>query len=70
MSSDKWKAIVVFPHPLQDDVPSFDCVALFAVGPHLATMDVSMAVRTVRSRVREHRLGVALRTSHSLMQAA
>lgn len=70
MSSHEREAIVVFPHPLQNDAPSFDGMALCAVGPHLAAMNVGVAVGTVRSGVREHRLGMTLGTSHSLVQAA
>ena len=70
MSSHERETIVVFPHPLQNDVPSFDGMALCAVSPHLPAMNVGMAVGTVRSGVREHRLGMTLGTSDSLVQAA
>jgi hypothetical protein len=70
MSSHERETIVVFPHPLENDAPSFDGMALCAVGPHLAAMNVGVAVGTVRSGVREHRLGMTLGTSHSLVQAA
>jgi hypothetical protein len=70
MASHQGETVVVFPHPLYDDVPSFDCMALCAVRPHLTAMNVGMAVGTVRSGIRKHRLGMTLGTSHSLMQAA
>ena len=70
MSSHERETIVVFPHPLQNDVPSFDGMALCAVSPHLPTMNVGVAVGTICSGVREHRLGMTLGTSDSLVQAA
>lgn len=69
MSSHQWEAVIVFPYPLQNDVPPFHGMALFAVGSHLAAMNVSVAIRTIGSGVREHWLGVTLRASHSLVQA-
>ena len=70
MASHQRETVVVFPHPLQNDAPSFDRMTLCAVGPHLTAMNVGVAVGTVRSGVREHRLGMTLGTSHSLVQAA
>jgi hypothetical protein len=70
MSSHKGETIVVFLHPLQNDVPSFDGMALCAVSPHLPAMDVGVAVGTICSGIREHRLGMTLGTSHSLVRAA
>jgi hypothetical protein len=69
MSSHQWEAVIVFPYPLQNDVPPFHGMALFAVGSHLAAMNVSVAIGTIGSGVREHQLGVTLRASHSLVQA-
>jgi len=69
MSSHQWEAVVVFPYPLQNDAPPFNRVALFAVGSHLAAMNVSVAVRTIRSGVRENGFGMTLCTSHSLVLA-
>jgi hypothetical protein len=45
-------------------------MALCAVSPHLPAMNVGVAVGTVRSGIREHRLGMTLGTRHSLVQAA
>lgn len=70
MASHQRETIIVFPHPLQNDVPSLHRMALCAVSPHLPAMNVGVAVGTVRSGVREHRLGMTLGTSHSLVQAA
>ncbi len=69
MSSYQRKTVIVFPHLLQNDAPAFNGMALFAVGSHLAAMNVSVTVRTIRSCVRKNRLGMALGTSHSLVQA-
>ena len=55
MSSHKGETIVVFPHPLQNDVPSFDGMAPCAVSPHLPAMNVGVAVGTICSGIREHR---------------
>lgn len=67
MSSHKGETIVVFPHPLQNDVPSFDGMTLCAVSPHLPAMNIGVAVGTICSGVREHRLGMTLGTSDSLV---
>lgn len=51
MSSHQRETVVVFPHPLQNDVPSLHRMTLCAVGPHLPTMNVSVAVGAVRSGI-------------------
>ncbi len=51
MPTNERKAVLMFPHPLQNDVPSFHSVALGTVGPHLAAVDVGVAVGTVRARI-------------------
>jgi hypothetical protein len=70
MASDKGETIGVFLNPLQDDVPAFDGVTLFAVCSHLAAMDICVAISAVRSRVRKYGLGVALGARHPFMKAA
>lgn len=70
MATHQGKAVGVIFGPLGDDVPPFYRVALFAVGSHLAAMDVGVAVRAVRSCVREDRLGVALSTGNALVQTS
>jgi hypothetical protein len=70
MSSHQRETVFVFLHSLQHDVPSLDGVALCAVGPHLAAVNVSVAVGTVHSGIRKHRLGMTLGASHALVQAA
>lgn len=54
MSSHQWEAVIVFLDPLHNDVPPFHGMALFAVGSHLAAMNVSVAIGTIGSGVREH----------------
>lgn len=70
MPSNQWEAVVVLLHPLQNDIPTLDRMALLAVRAHLATMEIGVAVRAMRSRVRKHGLRVALRTAHAHMQTA
>lgn len=70
VASDKGETISVFLNLLQDDVPAFDRVTLFAVRAHLAAMDIGVAIGAVRSRVRKNGLGMALRARHPFMQAA
>lgn len=67
MPSDQREAVVMFLRPLQDDIPTLDRMALFAVRAHLATMQIGVAVRAVHTGVGKHRLGVTLRTTHSHM---
>jgi len=45
-------------------------MALLAVGSHLRLVNVCVALRTLRSHVREHRLGVALRAGDAFMHPA
>ena len=69
VSSHQWKAVIVFLDSLQNDVPPFHGMALFAVGSHLPAMNVSVAIRAIGSGVREDWLGMTLRARHSLVQA-
>lgn len=69
MSSHQGETVIVLPHPLQNDIPAFDRMALCAISSHLAAMNVGVAIGAVRPGVREHRLSMTLRTRHSLVQA-
>ena len=51
-------------------MPAFDGMALFAIGTHLALVDVSVAVGALFAHIRKHRLDVALRACHALVHAA
>src|SRR5579864_8615504 len=64
------EAIKVLIDLLNRNVPSRHGVALFAVGTHLALVNVGVAVSTLRSDIREDRLDVALRASHAFVHAA
>ena len=68
--ADQREAVQVLIDLLDRNIPALDRVALFAVGAHLPLVDVSMAIRTLRSHVAEHRLGVALRAAHAFVHAA
>ena len=70
MPPNEWETVFVFPNSLQNNVPPFDRMALFAIGAHLSPVNVGVAVCAIRAHVGEHRLGMALRASHSLVQAA
>jgi hypothetical protein len=59
--------VVVLLNLLHGDLPSFDCVTLFAIGAQLAPMNVSVTVSTSLANVGKHRLDVALRTRYRLM---
>jgi hypothetical protein len=60
----------VFLYPLGNDVPALHGVTFFAIGAHLAAMNVRMTVSTVRSSVGEHWLRMALGTGNTLVQTA
>lgn len=60
----------MFLYALGNDVPALQSMTLFAIGAHLAAMDVRMTVSTVRPSVGEHWLRVALGTRNTLVQAA
>lgn len=45
-------------------------MALLAIRPHLALVDVGVAVGALRPNICKDHLGVALRAGHTLMQAA
>lgn len=64
------KPVVVLLHSLQQDVPTLHCVALLAVGSHLATMNVGVAVGAIHTRIGEYRFGVTLGAGDALVQTA
>jgi hypothetical protein len=70
VATHEGKTIIVFFYPLGNGAPSLHRVTLFAICTHLPAVDVGMTVGAVRSRVREDRLGVALRARNTLMLAA
>src|SRR5580704_11837618 len=69
VSTYQREAIVVLLHSLQQDVPALHRVALLTVRPHLATMNVGVAVGAIHARIGEYRLGMALGAGDTFMQA-
>ncbi len=70
MRPHQGKAVVVVLDCFRRNVPAIDAMTLFAAGAHLAPVEVGMALRALRSHVREHRLSVTLRAQHPLVHAA
>lgn len=70
VASDQRKAVFMLPDRLKNDAPALHRVTGFAVRAHLAAMDISMAIRTMNSGVRENHLGVTLGAGHILVQPA
>ena len=70
VATDQRKAVIVLLHSLQDEVPSLHRVTVLAVCPHLAAVNIRVAVGAVRSHIGEHHFGVALRATDALVKAA
>jgi len=68
VSSSQGKPVFVVRCQLECHVPALHRVTLFA-RPHLAAMNVRVAVAATGPRVREHRLGMALRAGNVLVHA-
>lgn len=64
------KAIFVLAHALQNNIPALYGMTLLAIGTHLATMNVGVAVSAVGTGIGEHRLGVALVAGDARMHSA
>src|SRR5262249_19653443 len=52
MPAEQRKTVCMFSNRLQNNAPALHCVALFAVRPHLATVNVCMTVSAVDSGIR------------------
>lgn len=70
VATDQRKAVIVLLHRLPDEVPSLHRMTVLAVCPHLATVDIRVAIGTVRSHIGEHHFGVALRAADAFVKAA
>lgn len=70
MCSSQRETVVVLLDLLHAHLPASDCVALFAVGPELTAVNISVTVLTVLSSIGEHRLDMALGASDRLVHAA
>ena len=68
--SDQRKAVLVLVDRLERNHPSVHAVALFALRPHLAAMEVGVAVGALVAHIGEHGFGVAFHAGHVLVQAA
>jgi hypothetical protein len=68
--SDKGEAIQVLVDLLNRNVPSPNAVALFAVGAHLALVNVGVAISALRTDVGKYHLGVALGAGHALVHSS
>jgi hypothetical protein len=64
------ESVEVLLDRLDRDIPTEGCVALGAVGSHLATMNIGVAVRAILADVGEYRLDVAFRAVKFFVHAA
>lgn len=70
VSAQQRKPVLMIANLLHGDVPALHSVALRAVRPHLAAVDVRVAIRAVLSDVGEYRLCVTLRALHFFVHSA
>jgi len=70
MGADQGEAVLVIPNSLQGNLPSFDGMAIGAVGAELALVDVGVAVGALGADVFEDHAGVTLGAWHFLMHGA
>jgi hypothetical protein len=70
MGAHQWEPVEVLINLLNRNMPAPDRVALLAIRPHLALVDVGVAVGALRTHIRKNGLDVALRTRHTLVHAA
>jgi hypothetical protein len=66
----QWEAILVIAHLLDGNIPSLKGVALRAIRPHLTTVNIRVAIRTILAHVGEHGFHMALHAFHFFMHAA
>ena len=70
VSTQEREAVLVIAHLLHRDIPTLHGMALRAVGAHLATMDVRVAIGAILTHVGEYGFYVALGALHFFVQAA
>jgi len=70
VSAGQRETVIVLLNFLDRDSPSAHAVALFTIRAQFALVNVGVAVLAAQAHVAEHRLHVALRTGHILVQAA
>ena len=61
--ADQRKPVLMIPNSLKRDLPALRGMAPFAIGTHLPTVDIGVAVSAPCPGIREHRLCVALGTT-------
>lgn len=70
MRAKKRKAILVIVNLLYGNLPALHGVTLRAIRPHLALVNIGVAILASLSHVCEYRLCMALRAGHLFMHAA
>ena len=60
MRADQRKPVLMIPHSLEGDLPALHGMAPLAIGTHLPTVDIGVAVTAPCASIRKHRLCVAL----------
>lgn len=68
--SHQGEAVVVILNSLYRNVPAVHAVTLLTARPHLAAMNIGVALGALRPHVGKHRLDMALRAHDSLVHAA
>lgn len=64
------ESILVIPDHIEGYIPALDGVTLLAVGPHLATMNIGVAVGAMGADIAEHEADVTLDAGDFLVHAA
>ena len=70
MRANQRKAILMILDVIDRDLPTLDAVAVFAVGPELAHVNVCVTVAAMRADIGEHQRRMAFRTAHVLVHTA
>jgi len=70
MRAKKRKTILVIINLLYRNLPALHGVTLRTIRPHLALVNIGVAILASLSHVGEYRLGMALRAGHLFMHAA
>ncbi len=70
MSAQQRKSVEVILDVLHSHIPASRCVALRAIGAHLAAVNIRVAIRAILAHVREDWLHVAFRASYFFVHAA
>jgi hypothetical protein len=60
MRADQRKPVLMIPHSLERDLPALHSMAPLAIGTHLPTVDIGVAVSALCASICKHQLCVAL----------